>query len=384
MSSLPHPAPEALSHSARLAGLIRTEIDAAGGWLGFDRFMTLALYAPGLGYYSAGLEKFGFDGDFVTAPEISPLFGRCLARQAAQVLGTAGVDVLELGAGSGKLAVAMLAELERLKCLPQRYLILEVSASLREAQKNKINSKLPLRIAQKVTWLDALPEVFTGLVLGNEVLDALPAQLVVWHESGASERGVAVENGQFVWRDRPLSQGRLFEAARALALPPGHVSEISLAAGGLTASLAGMLERGVVLMLDYGFPQREYYHPQRAQGTLMCHYRHHAHDDPFLYPGLQDITTHVDFTAVAEAAVAQGASLLGYASQTQFLINCGITDLLAQVLPEDAAAYLPLAAQAQKLLSPAEMGELFKAVAFGKGFDDLLLGFASGDKRRTL
>lgn len=384
MSSLPQPAPEALSHSARLASLIRTEIDAAGGWLGFDRYMTLALYAPGLGYYSAGLEKFGFAGDFVTAPEISPLFGRCLARQAAQVLGTAGGDVLELGAGSGKLAVDMLTELDRLECLPQRYLILEVSASLREAQKNRINSKMPLRIAQKVTWLDALPEVFTGLVLGNEVLDALPAQLVAWHQSGASERGVAVENGQFVWRDRSLTQGRLFEAARALALPPGHVSEISLAAGGLTASLAAMLEHGVVLMLDYGFPRREYYHPQRAQGTLMCHYRHHAHDDPFRYPGLQDITAHVDFTAIAEAAVGQGGVLLGYASQAQFLINCGITDLLAQVLPEDVAAYLPLAAQAQKLLSPAEMGELFKAVAFGKGFDEPLLGFISGDKRRTL
>lgn len=384
MPSLPLPSSEALAHSAKLAALIRTEIDAAGGWLGFDRYMALALYAPGLGYYSAGLEKFGADGDFVTAPEISPLFGRCLARQAAQVLGAAGGDMLELGAGSGKLAVDVLTELDRLERLPERYLILEVSASLRETQKERINSRLPLRISQKIEWLDALPESFTGMVLGNEVLDALPTHLVAWHEAGVGERGVAVEDGRFVWRDKPLHEGRLFEAAYGLALPPGHVSEIGLAAGSLMGSLAGMLDRGVVLMLDYGFPRREYYHPQRAQGTLMCHYRHHAHDDPFLHPGLQDITTHVDFTAAAEAAVAQGASLLGYATQTQFLINCGITNLLAEVSPADVATYLPLAAQAQKLLSPAEMGELFKAIAFGKGMEQPLIGFVRGDKRHTL
>ena len=389
MPSLPLPSSEALAHSAKLAALIRTEIDAAGGWLGFDRYMALALYAPGLGYYSAGLEKFGVDGDFVTAPEISPLFGRCLARQAAQVLGAAGGDMLELGAGSGKLAVDVLTELDRLERLPERYLILEVSASLRETQKERINSRLPLRISQKIEWLDALPESFTGMVLGNEVLDALPTHLVAWHEAGVGERGVgergvAVEDGRFVWRDKPLHEGRLFEAAYGLALPPGHVSEIGLAAGSLMGSLAGMLDRGVVLMLDYGFPRREYYHPQRAQGTLMCHYRHHAHDDPFLHPGLQDITTHVDFTAAAEAAVAQGASLLGYATQTQFLINCGITNLLAEVSPADVATYLPLAAQAQKLLSPAEMGELFKAIAFGKGMEQPLIGFVRGDKRHTL
>ena len=384
MPSLPLPSSEALAHSAKLAALIRTEIDAAGGWLGFDRYMALALYAPGLGYYSAGLEKFGADGDFVTAPEISPLFGRCLARQAAQVLGAAGGDMLELGAGSGKLAVDVLTELDRLERLPERYLILEVSASLRETQKERINSRLPLRISQKIEWLDALPESFTGMVLGNEVLDALPTHLVAWHEAGVGERGVAVEDGRFVWRDKPLHEGQLFEAAYGLALPPGHVSEIGLAAGSLMGSLAGMLDRGVVLMLDYGFPRREYYHPQRAQGTLMCHYRHHAHDDPFLHPGLQDITTHVDFTAAAEAAVAQGASLLGYATQTQFLINCGITNLLAEVSPADVATYLPLAAQAQKLLSPAEMGELFKAIAFGKGMEQPLIGFVRGDKRHTL
>lgn len=384
MSSLPLPSPEALAHSTRLAEVIRTEIVHAGGWLGFDRFMHLALYAPGRGYYSSGPEKFGVSGDFITAPEISPLFGRCVAHQAAQVLQAVGGDVLELGAGSGKLAADVLVELNRLNCLPQQYLILEVSAALRERQNQLIHSTLPLHLAQKVVWLDELPATFTGMILGNEVLDALPVHLVVWQPQGPSERGVALEGEHFAWRDRPLEHGPLLEAALTLEMPPGHMAEIGLPAHRLVTSLAYMLEQGIALLLDYGFPRREFYHPHRAQGTLMCHYRHQAHDNPFVYPGLQDITAHVDFTAVAEAAVDGGAALLGYTSQTQFLINCGITQLLSEISPADAAAYLPLAAQAQKLLSPAEMGELFKAIAFGKGMPTPLLGFASGDKRYTL
>ncbi len=384
MSSLPVPSPEALAHSARLSERVRDEIAAHGGWLPFDRYMELALYAPGLGYYSAGLEKFGAGGDFVTAPEISALFGRCVARQAAQVLAATGGDMLELGAGSGKLALDVLQQLDRLGALPEHYFILEVSGYLRETQKIKLDSQLPERLSQKVVWLDALPASFTGVVLGNEVLDAVPVKLVVWREDGLYERGVVAGGGGFAWKDVPLAAGPLFDAASALQLAPGHVSEIGLAGSGLMASLATMLERGVILMLDYGFPRREYYHPQRAQGTLMCHYRHQAHGDPFLYPGLQDITAHVDFTAMAEAAVEQSAGLLGYTGQAAFLINCGITEFLAEVSPRDAAAYLPLAAQAQKLLSPAEMGELFKATAFGKHFDAPLLGFARGDKRHTL
>jgi SAM-dependent MidA family methyltransferase len=384
MTSLPQPTPEALAHSANLTALIQSEIEAAGGWLGFDRYMHLALYAPGMGYYSAGLEKFGEGGDFVTAPEISPLFGRCLARQAAQILAVTSGNILELGAGSGKLAIDMLKELDRIGQLPEQYLILEVSAYLCEKQKNTINAELPLHISQKVVWLDAMPTRFVGLVLGNEVLDALPVHLVAWHDTGICERGVAIENSQFAWRDQPVTSGPLFEAARALALPAGYVAEIPLAADGLMCSLSSMLETGVILMLDYGFPRREFYHAHRAQGTLMCHYRHQAHDNPFVYPGLQDITAHVNFTAVAEAAVGQGATLQGYTSQTQFLINCGITDFLSEISPADVAAYLPLAAQAQKLLSPAEMGELFKAIALSKTYDESLLGFARGDKRHTL
>jgi SAM-dependent MidA family methyltransferase len=383
MISLPSPSPEQLAHSADVAAAIRAEIAACGGWIGFSRFMELALYAPGLGYYSAGMQKFGAGGDFVTAPEISSLFGRTLARQVAQVVRASGGDVMELGAGTGRLAVQLLAELQQLDALPGRYLILEVSAHLRAVQQETMLRELPAALASRVEWLDALPEKFTGCMVGNEVLDALPVHLVEQREDGLFERGVNVEGDAFVWRERTVD-GALANTARALALPNGYVTEICQAAPALIASLAESLQHGALLLIDYGFPRREYYHPQRSGGTLMCHYRHHAHDDPFLYPGLQDITVHVDFTSIAEAGVAHGLHVSGYVSQAQFLINSGITDLLTQVSPSDAAAYFPLAAEAQKLISPAEMGELFKVVALSKGMAEPLLGFVRGDKRHTL
>lgn len=382
--TLPAPSDDQLAHSACVLQAIHDEIAHNGGWISFCRAMEMALYAPGLGYYSAGSEKFGAGGDFVTAPEISALFGRTLARQVAQVLRQAGGDVLELGAGTGRLAVQLLRELQRLEMLPQRYLILEVSAHLRQVQAETLARELPAELLQRVQWLEALPQQFTGCVIGNEVLDALPVHLLAWREEVACERGVAIEDDRLVWQERELAPGALRTAAEALALPPGYVSEINLAASALIASLADMLQCGALLLVDYGFPRHEYYHPQRAQGTLMCHFRHHAHDDPLLYLGLQDITAHVDFTAAAEAGVAHGLALLGYATQAQFLINAGITELLAEVSPRDMGAYLPLAAEAQKLLSPAEMGELFKAIAFGRGLEAPLIGFARGDKRHVL
>ena len=383
MSTLPPPSSEQLAHSAAVADAIRAEIAAQDGWIPFSRYMELALYAPGLGYYSGGLQKFGAGGDFVTAPEISPLFGQTLARQVAQVLRLGGGDVLELGAGTGKLAVQMLTELQRLDALPQRYLILEVSAHLRVIQQEAVQRALPLELASRVAWLDALPERFTGCIVGNEVLDALPVQLLSQREEGLYERGVAVDDEGFVWSERPAGAalGGLFKAE---PLPVGMVTEVCPALPALVASLAERLVQGAMLFLDYGFPRREYYHPQRMGGTLMCHYRHHAHDDPLLLPGLQDITAHVDFTAVAEAAVAHGLQVLGYTTQAQFLINAGITEVLSRTSPADAAAYLPRAAAAQKLLSPAEMGELFKVIALGKGSLEPLGGFARGDKRHTL
>jgi SAM-dependent MidA family methyltransferase len=379
MPPLPAPDPAALRHSEETAAFIRREIESAGGWIPFSRFMELALYTPGLGYYSAGLHKFGGAGDFVTAPEISALFGRTLAHQAAQVLELTSGGVLEVGAGSGRLAFDLLTELGELGKLPEHYLILEVSADLRERQR-----QLLAPFAPRVEWLDTLPASFAGLVLGNEVLDAMPVHLVAWRENGLHERGVSSVAENFSWSERALTAGELFHIAASLDVLPGTVSEIGLAVRGFVASLAGVLKKGVILMLDYGFGQNEYYHPQRSTGTLMCHYRHHALADPFYLPGLQDITAHVDFTAVAETGITHGLQLMGYTSQAHFLLNCGITDLLAQIPPEQARTYLTLSAQVQKLLNPAEMGELFKVIALGKGVDMPLLGFARGDKSRML
>ncbi len=389
MPPLPEPGASALEHSTAVSAAIAAEIAASGGWISFARFMELALYAPGLGYYSAGLDKFGAGGDFVTAPEISPLFGQSLARQAAQVLRLTGGNILETGAGSGKLALDLMLELERQDVLPERYFILELSADLRQRQQQRIGREAA-HLLGRFAWLDALPEKFTGLVLGNEVLDAMPAELVTWRAGTISERGVTLQDGRFEWAERALTQGSLLEQARAL--PPAqfvsgeaaYTSEINIAAQGFIRSLGQMLERGVILMVDYGFGESEYYHPQRSQGTLMCHYRHQAHADPFFLPGLQDITAHVDFSAIAKAGTEAGLDLLGYASQANFLINCGLTDLLGQISPEDPASYLPVVAKVQKLMSPAEMGELFKAIALGRGMEPPLAGFTRGDRSHAL
>lgn len=383
MSSLPPPSPEALVHSGRLRELILRDIEIQGGWVPFSRYMELALYAPGLGYYTAGARKFGSAGDFVTAPEISPLFGRTLARQAAEIMTHSAPQMLELGAGSGRLAVDMLLELEQLNSLPERYAILEVSADLRERQQALLQERAP-HLAGRVSWLEELPDSIDGVVIGNEVLDALPVHVVHWGEEDIFERGVTGNAGSFAWQDRLVENEALLQIAQQIAMPEGSISEISLTARGLTGSLCQRLGRGALLLIDYGFGEREYYHPQRTQGTLMCHYRHHAHDDPFFLAGLQDITAHVDFTAVAESAINSGARLLGYTSQAHFLLNSGITVLLQEVSPENPRDYLPLSMQVQKLTSPAEMGELFKVIALGKGLEERLSGFANGDLSRHL
>ncbi|MCB5185612.1 SAM-dependent methyltransferase [Methylobacillus gramineus] len=385
ITSLPVPEQDALAHSQELSEYIRHQIHAAGGWLDFASYMNLVLYSPGLGYYSGGAKKFGAAGDFVTAPEISPLFAQTLAQQVIQILKETEGAILELGAGSGRLAAALLQELADAKTLPAQYLILEVSAHLREVQKQYLGMVLPKAIFQCVQWLDALPEHFTGVVLGNEVLDALPVNLVQHMDGELQELGVAAsaEHGLH-FASHPLVAGRVRDLVESLALPEGYQTEVCPAATALIGSLSLMLQRGVLLFIDYGFSRAEYYHPQRNQGTLMCHYRHYAHQDPFLYPGLQDVTAHVDFTLIAEAAIANGLKLHGYCGQAQFLINCGITQILMRVSPEDVVRYVPLAGQAQKLMSPAEMGELFKVIALGKGMGGSLLGFTQGNRAHTL
>lgn len=383
MSSLPMPDTDAQQHSQKLCDVIHHDIELQGGWIPFSRFMELALYAPGLGYYSAGASKFGEAGDFITAPELSTLFGRTLARQVADIMTLSAPHILELGAGSGKLACDILTELEQQGQLPDSYSILEVSADLRQRQQAVLQKKLP-HLSSRIHWLEALPAQISGAVIGNEVLDALPVHLVHWSDTRIMERGVTSKGNNFSWEDRLPESAALRELAQQIKVPDNYLSEISLTARGLVGSLSERLSKGAMLFIDYGFGAGEYYHPQRSSGTLMCHYRHTAHDDPFFLVGLQDITSHVDFTAVAESAIDHGANLLGYTTQAHFLFNGGIGDLIKDISPDNLREYLPLSAQIQKLTSPAEMGELFKVIALGKGIDAPLRNFLAGDKSRML
>ncbi|MCW0211380.1 MAG: SAM-dependent methyltransferase [Achromobacter sp.] len=385
-ANLPPLDPAAQEHSAAMAAHLRDAIAANGGWLPFDRWMALALYAPGLGYYAAGNIKLARaddggknpEGDFVTAPQLTPLFARTLARQAAQVLRQTRTDtVLEFGAGTGALAEGVLGELDALGLEQTRYLILEVSADLRARQAERLAA-----FGDRVQWLDALPDAFSGCVLANEVLDAMPVSIFRWSEDGTVlERGVALDAARdFIWEDRPAPPALADAVAGRMPALPGYVSEINPQADAWVAAMGRWLERGAALLVDYGFPRGEYYHPQRAGGTLMCHLRHRAHGDPFTAPGLQDITAHVDFTAMADAAQDAGLQVLGYTSQARFLMNAGLMDLLAQLDPSDAQDYAKTVAPVQKLLSEAEMGELFKVLAVGRGMTEPLTGFARGDR----
>lgn len=379
------PALDALAqqHCEAVVVHIKEQIEQQGGWITFADYMQMALYTPQLGYYSGDANKFGQAGDFVTAPEISTLFPRAVANQVSQVLSASGGDLLELGAGTGKLAIGVLQQLHALGQLPDHYYILDVSANLRERQQHNLQQSLPEKVFSRVQWLDSLPETLIGVVLANEVLDAIPVHIVHWENGQWLERGVAYDQG-FVWQDRLLQDDSLVKHIDSSQLPDGYLTEVCPAAQGLIASLAAILKQGLVLQIDYGFAAREYYHPQRSQGTLMCHFQHYAHDDPFIHPGLQDITAHVDFTAIAETGLAHGLDCAGYTSQAQFLMNCGILQMLEEVSPEDGARYLPMVAAVQKLLSPAEMGELFKVIALTKGIELPLVGFLQGDKRHQL
>jgi SAM-dependent MidA family methyltransferase len=389
----------ALAASAALVALIGDEIAAAGGWMPFDRYMERALYAPRLGYYSGGARKFGRradDGsDFITAPELSPLFAATLARALAQALAASGTrQLMEFGAGTGRLAAGLLEALSALGVEFDNYSIVELSGALRERQRETIEA-LPAPLASRVRWLDTLPERFEGVVLGNEVLDAMPVKLFarcggMWHERGVTVRA----DGALAFEDRrPGGAGPDLSAQDAAVLADidaqtpveiDYLTETHTAAAGFTRTVCAMLARGAAFFIDYGFPRNEYYHAQRTEGTLMCHYRHRAHDDPFVYPGLQDITAHVEFTGIAEAGVETGADLLGYTSQARFLMNAGITVALGELDPTDAARFLPAANAVQRLLSEAEMGELFKVIAFSRGIDGTIDAFARGDRSHTL
>lgn len=389
VASLPLPSADALNASSALSLSIGDAIAAAGRWIGFDRFMSLALYAPRLGYYSGGAAKFGRDAsdgsDFITAPELTPFFARTLARQFAPLIGMNLPRVMEFGAGTGRLAADLLLALESEGALPETYEIVELSGELRARQQDTLASRAP-HLAGRVSWRDALPDRFEGVVVGNEVLDAMPVRLFAriggqWHE-----RGVVRRDEGFAFEDRLLDAAAV--PATLQDFPGDHdvVTETHAEAEGFIRAVGAMLARGAAFFIDYGFPASEYYHPQRAAGTLMCHYRHHAHPDPFLYPGLQDITAHVNFSGVAQAAVEAGLDVAGFSSQARFLMNAGITDLMMALDPSDARNFLPQANAVQKLLSEAEMGELFKVIALTRGLDDALpmAGFARGDRTFAL
>jgi SAM-dependent MidA family methyltransferase len=389
MNDLPAPAADELAHSAELAALIHREIAAAGGSIPFSQFMERCLYAPGLGYYSAGRRKFGAGGDFVTAPEISPLFGRCLAKSCAAVLASlGGGDILEFGAGSGQLAIDLLTGLESMECLPDRYLVLERSADLKVRQQQAIARQLP-QLLDRVSWIDELPaRGFRGVMLANEVLDAMSVERFQWDGESAELFHVRSEADGFAWQ---LQTGKVNEATTCIGawvsgsdLCAGYVSEFNTSVQPWLRSVADSLDQGLVLLIDYGYPQHEYFHPQRSSGTLMCHYRHYAHADPLLWPGLQDITAHVDFTAVAEAAVAADLEVAGYTTQTWFLLDCGLEEYLLQSGATDTTAYMKAAQQAKTLILPGEMGERFKCIGLTRGIDIPVPGFRLQDQRERL
>ena len=381
--SLPAPTPDALAASQSLQQLIAAEIEELGGAMAFSRFMELALYAPRLGYYSGGASKLGASGDFTTAPEISPLFGAALARVAAAIIAQSAPEIIEFGAGTGKLARDVLTALGRMGVAVNSYTIIELSGELRARQQEALKD-LP-----QVRWLDGMPEHFSGVVLANEVLDAMPVELVIRQDGQWMRQMVTVRDGAFAFVAAPLPPELAAQVARQIPdaehLPDGYLTEIHPVAEGFMASLAAMMKagRGAAILFDYGFPAHEYYLDQRMGGTLMCHYRHHAHPDPFYLPGLQDITAHVDFTAMALASQEAGLPVLAYMNQASFLLGAGIGELLMESDPEQALDFLPQSRAVQKLVSPAEMGELFKVLVVGQDVE-LPIAIVRADRAHRL
>ena len=378
---LPEPSFDEQQHSARLVEVIKNEIQATGGWIDFARYMQLALYTPGLGYYSAGRQKFGEQGDFITAPEISPLFSRSLANPVADMLSIMqGGDVLEFGAGSGAMAAECLYALEQKNVLPDRYLIVELSADLRERQKQSIAARVPALI-DRVRWLDRLPEQkINAVVLANEVLDAMPVQRFVRTSRGVQCMGLAVQDNQLVVKlvdgdDELVERVGHIETRLGRSLDVNYSSEINFNIQPWLQSIADVLNQGVVYLIDYGYPQREYYLPERTMGTLMCYYQHRAHDDALWYPGLQDITAFVDFTALADAATAVGFDLDGYTSQASFLLDAGLPALVEQQMQADLQQHIRVVQQMKTLTLPSEMGERFKVLGLKKNIETDLPGF---------
>lgn len=382
---MPIPDGEAQHHSEQLITHIQASIDAAGGQLPFDRYMELALYAPGLGYYAAGARKFGDAGDFVTAPESSPVFAQCLARQCQEVLSHLnGASLMEVGAGSGAMAADLLLELERLDTLPDQYLILELSPDLKDRQRQHIEKTAPHLLGQ-VSWIESLPaDGFRGVVVANELLDAMPVNRFRLDQGHIYEQVVCWVNDRFGYRwVEPVSPGLNGAVEPVIACLGDSIqdfeSEVNLRLEPWLTTLGQTITEGAVLLIDYGHTRSEYYNPGRSRGTLMCYYRHRAHDDPFVYPGLQDITAHVDFTSVAEMGLNAGFKLAGFTTQAYFLIASGLDQIVAASDPNDVMSHLQLVQGIKRLTLPSEMGERFKVIGFKKAIDTPLSGFAMRD-----
>ncbi len=376
--TLPLPSPAAQQSSANLQTLLAEEIRKHGNWIPFSRFMELVLYAPQYGYYTGGSHKIGNNGDFITAPTLTPLFARTLARQLQELLPQTAGNIYEFGAGTGQLAADLL---NNLSDGINRYYIIEISPELAARQKDLIRTLAP-QAAQKVVHLSALPETFDGIIIGNEVLDAMPVEIIRKDEGGSFEHvGVCLDNDRFTYSARPLHDLQL-SALASLYFPKissPYTSELHPQQYAFIRTLASRLEHGCMIFIDYGFDAAQYYHPQRNQGTLIGHYRHHVIHNPFDFIGLADLTAHVNFTDIAQAGTDAGLDLIGYLPQSHFLLNLGITELLAQTGKTDSAAYIREAAAVQKLIDQHEMGELFKVIAFGKNINIDWTGFCFGD-----
>lgn len=379
--------PQAQDHSDQLKQQIAARIKQRDGWLSFADYMHDCLYSPGLGYYSAGSHKLGAGGDFTTAPELTPLFGRALAFHIADVgRQLRQFDVLEFGAGSGKLVIDVLLQLDTLNCLPDRYFILETSADLQQRQKAVIKAQIPA-LADRVVWLTDLPSDFQGVVLANEVCDAMPVHLLTFTEDNVEEQGISLSQDEFTWQSRAIDDPRLLESATDIRQQIGdqvYRTEVNLFARDWLLSVADRLSQGAIFIIDYGYPFAEYYRPDRIQGTLRCYYRQQAHDDPFVLPGLQDITAHVDFTALAEQALTAGLDVAGFHEQSDFLLAGDITLLAAQLEQEsNPVDWLKHSAALKQLLMPGAMGHQFKVLSLCRDLD-LLPRLQRQDRRYQL